>query len=137
MSFPTNCVMCTIGHFLDTGSYGAAGRTDGMDGPPYDEEGVSMLLMRCGLSVYGTFQRFGTFDEACSYMLQHAGEYALGMHGAGMGHMIAVDSHSGMLEFTDAQAGTNGAPTPTGACSVWRVDPTMGKLVGGMKGLRI
>lgn len=137
MSFPTNCVMCTIGHFFGISSYAAADRTDGMDGPPYDEEGVSMLLMRCGLSQYGTFQRFGTFDEACSHMLQYAGEYALGMHGAGLGHMIAVNSNSGMLEFTDAQARSNNSPRHTGACSVWRVDSAMGKLVGGMSKLRI
>lgn len=137
MSFPTNCVMCTLGHFLGTDSYGAADQSGGMDGPPYDEAGVSSLLVQCGLSQFGTYHTFGSLHDATRHMRQYPGEYAVGMHGVGLGHMIAADSSSGMVEFTDAQSHTTTAPLGAGACSIWRVDPAMGRLVGGLSKLRI
>ncbi len=131
--YPTNCVMCTIGHFLGSNSYGAANATNAMDGPHYNAAEITAFLVKGGFCSSSDYVVLDDLEAATRHMTANPGDYVFGYIAGAMGHVIAATSSGGMIEYTDEQVGSTTAPDAGYTYHLWRIDAAMGSITTGMK----
>ena len=119
--YETNCVMCTIGHFLGTDSYGAANAVSGMDGPRYEKHEISELLAKANLASGLGCYEFDSLNAANRFMTANPGDFAFGMSWGGGAHLITASTSGGMVEYYDAQNGSTSAPDEGHRYHLWPV----------------